>query len=45
MAKSIKIPQFKGGGLTAQSTYRAPTPGQGAVKIIALHIQLSNIGT
>jgi len=34
MAKSIKIPQFKGGGLTAQSTYRAPTPGQGATKIV-----------
>ena len=42
MAKSIKIPQFKGGGLTAQSTYRAPTPGQGAVKIVE---NITNIAT
>ena len=34
MAKSIKIPQFSGGNITAQSTYRAPTPGKGAVKIV-----------
>ena len=34
MAKSIKIPQFTGGNITAQSTYRAPTPGSGATKIV-----------
>jgi len=35
MAKAINIPKYSGGNLTAQSTYRAPTPGTGATKIVS----------